>query len=153
MTHLVSYGTAQSHWRYTDRFHCILTLRHSSYHKLSLQQFNQFLPVFFIAVNSVITLLMTIYFNPCHITWNIKWHCEQNGNRHICSISLKKTKMNKWLQSIQVNGYIHYEGKLTHPPIIVKFRTSCNFPFHISSLQLNTHFNFFPLLSHQTSQQ
>lgn len=116
MTHLVSYGTAQSHWRYTDRFHCILTLRHSSYHKLSLQQFNQFLPVFFIAVNSVITLLMTIYFNPCHITWNIKWHCEQNGNRHICSISLKKTQ--KWtndsnpfkwmvISTMKENSHIH----------------------------------------------
>ena len=90
VTHLVSYGIAQSHWRYTDRFHCILTLRHSSYRKVSLQQFNQLLPVFFIVVNSVITLLMTIYFNPCHITWNIKWHCEQNGNRHTYSISFEK---------------------------------------------------------------
>jgi len=84
---------------YTDRFHCTSTLGHSSYRKVILQQFNQFLPVFFIVVNSVITFLMTIYFNPCHIMWNIKWHCEQNGNRHIYSISSKEdTKMNKWLQ-------------------------------------------------------
>lgn len=86
-------------WPYTDRIHCILTLCHSSYRKVILQQFNQFLPVFFIIVNSVVTFLMTIYFNPCHIMWNIKWHCEQNGNQHIYSITFKKdTKMNKWLQ-------------------------------------------------------